>query len=144
MAILSILAAFTVKKVNAIYSTAEENALIQGIAELNAREKMTWTKILLSDHGYQTDESLWSEIDLNLGAKYSWNDPPAKRWRHSEFWFSINCLEKKCLTEGQCWKLVETLVQKELFNRFILIGLFCPEAGLLISYQGSDRTGRIA
>ena len=78
MAILSILAAFTVKKVNAIYSTAEENALIQGMAELNAREKMTWTKIMLSDHGYQTDESLWNEIDLNLGAKYSWNDPPEK------------------------------------------------------------------
>ena len=78
MAILSILAAFTVKKVNAIYSTAEENALIQGMAELNAREKMTWTKIMLSDHGYQTDESLWNEIDLNLGTKYSWNDPPGK------------------------------------------------------------------
>ena len=78
MAILSILVTFTVKKVNAIYSTAEENALIQGMAELNAREKMTWTKTMLSDHGYQTDESLWSEIDLNLGAKYSWNDPPEK------------------------------------------------------------------
>ena len=78
MAILSILTAFTVKKVNAIYSTAEENALIQGLAELNAREKMIWTKIVLSDHGYQNDEAVWNEIDLNLGEQYTWNNPPEK------------------------------------------------------------------
>ena len=78
MAILSILAAFTVKKVNAIYSTAEENALIQGLAELNAREKMTWTKMILSDHGYQNDDLVWNEIDLNLGEQYTWNNPPEK------------------------------------------------------------------
>ena len=40
------------------------------MAELNAREKMIWTKIMLSDHGYQNDESLWNEIDLNLGEQY--------------------------------------------------------------------------
>jgi len=78
MAILSILTAFTVKKVNAIYSTAEENALTQGLAELNAREKMTWTNMILSDHGYQNDELVWNEIDLILGEQYSWNNPPEK------------------------------------------------------------------
>ena len=78
MAILSIVTTITVKKVVAISYTAEQNALTQGMAELNAREKMIWTKKMLSDHGYQNDEAVWNEMDLNLGEQYSWNDPPEK------------------------------------------------------------------
>ena len=78
IAILSIVTALTVKKVVAISYTAEQNALTQGLAELNAREKMTWTKIKLADYGYQDDEAVWNEIDLTLGEQYSWNDPPEK------------------------------------------------------------------
>ena len=78
MAILSIVTTLTVKKVVAISYTAEQNALIQGLTELNAREKITWTKIKLADHGYQNDEAVWNEMDLNLGEQYSWNDPPKK------------------------------------------------------------------
>ena len=78
MAILSIVTTLTVKKVVAISYTAEQNALTQGLAELNAREKMTWTKIKLADHGYQDDEAVWNEIDLNLGEQYSWNKAPEK------------------------------------------------------------------
>ena len=76
MAILSIVTTLTVKKVVAISYTAEQKALIQGLTELNAREKITWTKIKLADHGYQSDEAVWNEMDLNLGEQYSWNDPP--------------------------------------------------------------------
>jgi prepilin-type N-terminal cleavage/methylation domain-containing protein len=78
MAILSIFTALTVKKVVAISYTAEQNALTQGLAELNAREKITWTKIKLADHGYQNDDAVWSDIDLNLGEQYSWNSTPDK------------------------------------------------------------------
>jgi prepilin-type N-terminal cleavage/methylation domain-containing protein len=78
MAILSIVTALTVKKVVAISYTAEQNALIQGLAELNAREKLTWTKIKLADDGYQYDDAVWDEIDLNLGEQYSWKNPPKK------------------------------------------------------------------
>ena len=78
VAILSIVSSLTVKKVVAISYTAEQKALIQGLAELNAREKMTWTKVKLADNGYQNDEAVWNEIDLNLGEQYSWNNPPEK------------------------------------------------------------------
>ena len=94
MAILSILTAFTVKKVNAIYSTAEENALIQGLAELNAREKLIWTKIMLSDHGYQNDEAIWNGIDLNLGEQYTWNDPPERNGGTLSFGFQSIALKR--------------------------------------------------
>lgn len=76
MTILGIITALTVKKVVAISYTAEQNALIQGLAELNAREKLTWTKMKLGDHGYQNDEEVWNVMDFNLGEKYSWNTPP--------------------------------------------------------------------
>lgn len=78
MVLLSIVTALTVNKVVAISHTAEQNALTQGLAELNAREKMTWTKIKMGDDGYQNDEALWNEIDLNLGQQYVWNKPPEK------------------------------------------------------------------
>ncbi len=76
IAILGLVTALTVKKVVAISYTAEQNALIQGLAELNAREKLTWTKIKLEPHGYQNDEEVWNAMDLNLGERYSWNTPP--------------------------------------------------------------------
>ena len=76
MAILGIVTALTVKKVVAISFTAEQNTLIQGLAELNAREKLTWTKIKLGDHGYQNDEAVWNAMDFKLGERYSWNTPP--------------------------------------------------------------------
>ena len=75
MAILGIVTALTVKKVVAISYTAEQNALIQGLAELNAREKLTWTKITLDDQGYLNDEAVWNAMDCNLGERYSWNTP---------------------------------------------------------------------
>jgi len=100
MAILSILAAFTVKKVNAIYSTAEENALIQGMAELNAREKMTWTNMILSDHGYQNDELVWNEIDLNLGEQYTWNNPPEKNGGTLSFGSQSIALKRSASEKG--------------------------------------------
>jgi prepilin-type N-terminal cleavage/methylation domain-containing protein len=100
MAILSILAAFTVKKVNAIYSTAEENALIQGLAELNAREKMTWTKMILSDHGYQNDDLVWNEIDLNLGEQYTWNNPPEKNGGTLSFGSQSIALKRSASEKG--------------------------------------------
>ena len=78
LAILSIVTTLAVKKVVAIAYTAEQNALTQGLVELNAREKITWSKIKLTDHGYQNDEAVWNEINLNLGEQYSWNDPPEK------------------------------------------------------------------
>ena len=100
MAILSILTAFTVKKVNGISSTAEENVLIQGMAELNAREKMIWTKIMLSDHGYQSDEAVWNEIDLNLGEQYTWNNPPEKNGGTLSFGSQSIALKRSASEKG--------------------------------------------
>jgi hypothetical protein len=78
MAILSIVTAVTFKSVVAISYTAEDNALSQGLKELNIREKMTWAKIKLSDHGFQNDDTVWRKIDYNIGEQYIWTTPPSK------------------------------------------------------------------
>ena len=78
MAILSILTTLTVKKVVVIADTTEQNALVQGVVELNVREKMAWIRIKFDYRGYQGDESVWEEIDLILGEQYFWLTAPEK------------------------------------------------------------------
>jgi hypothetical protein len=78
MVILSIWAAIGVKKVIAISETAEKNAIVKGVVELNMRESLTWFKLKMSPAGYEGDDMLWATLDTGLGSEYTWTSGPTQ------------------------------------------------------------------
>lgn len=78
MVILSVMISIGFKKVDTISSVSEQNMLVQGIAELNTRESLTWFQIKLSAGGYDGDESLWAALDKNLSPGYAWDVAPTQ------------------------------------------------------------------
>jgi prepilin-type N-terminal cleavage/methylation domain-containing protein len=76
IAILGVLASVVVKKVDFISDTAAEQALAEGIRELNIRESLSWTNVKLSSNGWSTDSDIYTAIDTDLGADYIWNPGP--------------------------------------------------------------------
>ena len=77
MVIVGVMGSVVVKKMGLISDTAADRALIWGIRELNVRETLTWTKIKISNAGWQNDSDLFAEIDTNLGTGYGWTSGPA-------------------------------------------------------------------
>jgi len=78
LVILTIWSAIGVKKVIAIADTAEQNAIINGIMELNTRESLTWFNLKMSPDGYPGDDLLWAAIDTSLGQEYIWENGPTQ------------------------------------------------------------------
>lgn len=76
LVILAVLSSVTVKKINDIGGAAEQRALETGISELNVRETLTWTNLKLAPGGYTNDNDIWSAMNTNLGANYSWSAAP--------------------------------------------------------------------
>jgi prepilin-type N-terminal cleavage/methylation domain-containing protein len=72
LVIIGVLAAVAIKKISDIGSTAEQRALDTGIIELNVRETLTWTNQKFAPGGYTIDDDIWSAMNTNLGAEYSW------------------------------------------------------------------------
>ena len=52
--------------------SSENRAIEAGILELNAMEKITWTKLKFSPSGWTNDNAVFAEMDMNLGEGYSW------------------------------------------------------------------------
>jgi len=77
MVIIGVMGSVAVKKMDLLSHTAADRALILGIKELNVRESLTWTKIKISNAGWQNDSNLFAEIDTNLGAGCGWTSGPA-------------------------------------------------------------------
>ena len=73
MVIMSMMVSVAVKKFDLLSDTASINALKAGIRELNTRETVAWTKIKLSDTGFETDAGVFNVVDKNIGKGYSWN-----------------------------------------------------------------------
>jgi len=78
LVIMSVWSAVAVKKVIAIADTAEQNAIVKGISELNTRESLTWFDLKMSPTGYENDDKLWATMDLSLGDEYIWETGPTR------------------------------------------------------------------
>jgi len=76
-ALLAILASISVPKFINLGSTASQRALQAALSELNAQESMVWSRVKLSETGWVDDETLFLEIDTDLGTGYIWT-PPAE------------------------------------------------------------------
>jgi prepilin-type N-terminal cleavage/methylation domain-containing protein len=76
LVIMAILFSVAVKKYSLISDTADYRVLEAGISEINMRETLTWTNMKLSRGGWTNDGDLFSQVNTNLGADYSWNPGP--------------------------------------------------------------------
>ena len=75
--ILGVLASIVQYKLVDLGNSSENRAFEVGIMELNAREKLTWTDFKLSSSGWTNDNAVFTAMDMNLDAGYSWIAGPA-------------------------------------------------------------------
>ena len=82
LVIMGVMASVAVTKINDISGTAELRALETGVAELNAREMLSWTNAKFEPGGWSGnggDAFVWTTImvmNTDLGVEYSWTAPP--------------------------------------------------------------------
>lgn len=86
LVLLGILAAVAVPKYLDLSDAAAERAVDAAIAEINGREALAWTKVMLSTSGAPTDTAVWNEVeaadgadddDVDLGVDYQYTPTPA-------------------------------------------------------------------
>jgi prepilin-type N-terminal cleavage/methylation domain-containing protein len=76
LVILGVMASVLAKKYVVIADTAALRGIHVGIAELNARETLTWANHLFALDGFQGDELVWDDMYSDLGHSYDWTDGP--------------------------------------------------------------------
>ena len=74
--IMGVMVSVAIKKYDFLSDNAAMTVLKSGLRELNTRETVTWSKIKLSDDGYENDAEVYNAIDKNIGPGYSWNPVP--------------------------------------------------------------------
>jgi prepilin-type N-terminal cleavage/methylation domain-containing protein len=74
--ILGILAAVAVPKYVDLMANAERRALDAAVSELNGRETLTWSNIMLSSTGWADDATTYAALDTDLGTDYTWSAGP--------------------------------------------------------------------
>jgi len=77
LVILGVFAGIVQYKLVDLGDSSENRAIEVGIMELNAMEKLTWTKLKFSSSGWTNDNAVFAVMDMNLGAGYSWIAGPA-------------------------------------------------------------------
>ena len=76
LVILGVLVAIAQSKLIDIEGTAADRALKAGVMELNAREKLTWADYKFASNVWPGDNAIFTAIDKNLGAGYTWIAAP--------------------------------------------------------------------
>ena len=74
--IMAIMFSVAAKKFNLLSDTADYRVLEASISEISMRETLTWTNMKLSQGGWTNDSDVFSQVNTNLGANYSWNPGP--------------------------------------------------------------------
>jgi prepilin-type N-terminal cleavage/methylation domain-containing protein len=73
LTILAILASLSIPRFIDLSANASQKVLKTVVTELNSREKLVWAQIKTSQIGWIDDETLFSQIDTNLGTDYKWS-----------------------------------------------------------------------
>ena len=76
LVILCFLAAVALPRYVNLGQTAKTRAVSVGVAELNGRENLSWTRIKTTPQGWQSDAELFSATDYSLGKDYHWLTGP--------------------------------------------------------------------
>ena len=65
--IMGVMVSVAIKKYDFLSDNAAMTVLKSGLMELNTRETVTWSKIKLSDAGYENDAEVYNAIDKSIG-----------------------------------------------------------------------------
>ena len=76
MVIMGVMASVTIQKFDLVTGNAEIRAMEAAIAELNARESLTWTNKKLSPDGWIDDGDLFPAVETDLGKGFEWDPLP--------------------------------------------------------------------
>lgn len=72
LAILAILASLSMPRFIDLGDNAKQKILLSALSELNAQESLLWSKMKYSNEGWVDDETLFSQLDTDLGSDYKW------------------------------------------------------------------------
>ena len=72
LAIIALLASLSLPRFINLDDNAKQKALNSALSELNAREKLLWSKIKLSNMGWIDDDTVFSQLDTDFGPNYNW------------------------------------------------------------------------
>ena len=67
LAIIAILASLSLPRFITLDRNAKQRALHSALSELNAQEKLLWSKIKISAEGWVDDATLFSQLDTDFG-----------------------------------------------------------------------------
>lgn len=101
--IIGIIATIFVVKFTAFGETAKEATIAMAVAELNERERMTWSLVLLDPDKDYSDQMVYDEMNFDLG---------------QPTWQSRNLTGGVLQTEGGTTVLVRTPSTKESHARW--------------------------
>ena len=73
MVILGILSAVAVPRYVELESNAKQKAIDTLKFEMNARERLTWTKHKISVSGFVNDVEIFGEVNFNFDPNFGWN-----------------------------------------------------------------------
>ena len=73
LVIIGILASVAVPRFINVSSSSEKRVIYTGVSELNSRDATLWSKLKISDSGWQSDENLFSQLDTDLGDSFKWS-----------------------------------------------------------------------
>jgi len=78
LVIMGVLGSVGVHKFGIVTDTAGLKALESSISELNIRETLTWYNIKMSNESWTSDETVFAQMDKNLGPDFGWDSVPTK------------------------------------------------------------------
>ena len=76
LVIMGVMVSVAIKRLDLLSDTANLSAIKAGIRELNTRETMIWTRMKLTEAGWSNDNDVFTQVDKDLGAGYTWNPNP--------------------------------------------------------------------
>jgi prepilin-type N-terminal cleavage/methylation domain-containing protein len=107
LVIMGVLGSVGVQKFGMLTDTAGLKTLEASITELNVRETLTWYNIKMSNESWTSDETVFAQVDKNLGPDFSWNSGPAKDGGSLLFRYYAISLKREPSTDSQSgrWSL---------------------------------------
>jgi prepilin-type N-terminal cleavage/methylation domain-containing protein len=72
LVIMSVMASLAIRRVMALDSTATQASIECAVAELNSRERLTWSQVKVSASSWINDSRVCAELNPSLGPDFSW------------------------------------------------------------------------
>lgn len=73
LVIIGILASVAVPRFVNVSSSSEKRVIYTSVSELNSRDAALWSKVKISNSGWQSDEILFLQLDTDLGNSFKWS-----------------------------------------------------------------------